>query len=225
MPDRPLNPPIRTLSSPSAPTRLVNLMKNLTTPGINQATPRINQLMPFGNVAGPIVKATLQRIELHMLTHCAFPELAPSSDQGLNGDPARWSLFDEWALECWAEMNAARHPGQPLLPLKREYKDWMRLQLPQPRTALKKYLTSAVPHAYGFQPGAKLLANSRLSADLWLNDRFMFDTPGNAKTIFQHNLIGFAIYATFFKGQGIGTWHRELFEPMPTVLVALVCCI
>ncbi|KAG9088470.1 hypothetical protein FRC06_002014, partial [Ceratobasidium sp. 370] len=183
------------------------------------------QLRKFGPIARPAVKATSRRIELRMLVHCAFPELTPSNDQGLNGDPALWSLFDEWALECWAEVNAARRPGQPRLPLKREYKDWLRLQLPHPRTALKKYLTSAVTHTYGFQPGVKHTANTRLSADLWCNDRFIFEDPDNIKTIFRHDIIGFAIYAMFFKGQGVGTRHRELFDPMPTTLIALVCCI
>ncbi|KAG8716697.1 hypothetical protein FRC08_008982 [Ceratobasidium sp. 394] len=76
------------------------------------------QLKKFSRIAGPLVKETSQKIELHMLLHCPFPELTPSSDQGLNGNPTIWSLFDEWALEFWAETNAAQHPDQPVLELK-----------------------------------------------------------------------------------------------------------
>ncbi|KAG8716698.1 hypothetical protein FRC08_008983 [Ceratobasidium sp. 394] len=101
----------------------------------------------------------------------------------------------------------------------------MPLQLSQPQTAIKASFMAVVTHMYGFQPGAKLVANKKLSADLLHEHWFMYKEPGKVETIFQHDLVGYGIYATFFKGKAIGMRNCALFNPMPTTLIAFVCCI
>ncbi|KAG8730594.1 hypothetical protein FRC10_002581, partial [Ceratobasidium sp. 414] len=53
------------------------------------------QLRRFGE-ATPVVKTAAEIIQLRVLVEHAFPEFEPSPDQGKDGNPAKWTLFDDW---------------------------------------------------------------------------------------------------------------------------------
>ncbi|KAG9075035.1 hypothetical protein FRC06_010314, partial [Ceratobasidium sp. 370] len=152
------------------------------------------------------------------------PTLTRVATQGRDGNPVQWCLFDDWVFDCWNVANQVVRRGKPQLELNEDHKEWIRLQLAQPRTTLKKHLTTSVPLHYGLsvtkQPG-----NRNLSVGLLHEHRFIYERPADVKTVFHHPAIGAALLAVFFGRKGIGARYPGEFELMPIPAIALVCTI
>ncbi|KAG8697883.1 hypothetical protein FRC08_006255 [Ceratobasidium sp. 394] len=189
------------------------------------------QLRHFGPVYEPVMKKAEELIWLRMLTRCPFPEVtpAPAADDTDETDedhenPVQWSLFDEWIPECWAKANQHERPGEAHLAMEAVHRDWILLQVPQPRTLLKGYLEVSAPIMYGFR-NKKCPANIQLSQNLIHRHAFVYTDPDEVKTIFRNACIGDAINSVFFKHHGIGSRYRKHFEDMPISLIAFTCSI
>ncbi|KAG8726727.1 hypothetical protein FRC10_006820, partial [Ceratobasidium sp. 414] len=98
------------------------------------------------------------------------------------------------------------------------------LQLPHPRTYLKKHFSISVPFRYGLKL-EEVPTNAACSAELWNKNNFIYKKLGDPKTIFRHPAILEAIKHVFFQGNGLGTRYSEEFEQMPVATIALACTI
>ncbi|KAG8705570.1 hypothetical protein FRC08_001606 [Ceratobasidium sp. 394] len=190
------------------------------------------QLRRFGPLYGPVVKKTAEFMLLRMLMRCPFPEVTAvpmeddtdaEADGGLQ-NPARWSLFDEWIPKCWIKANQFERDGEPMLPMEAVHRDWILLQVPQPRTSLRVHLEVSAPIIYGFWR-KKCTANVQLSENLIHQNAFIFLDSDKVKTIFCNPCIGDAIYSVFFKNNGIGRQYPKLFAEIPLPLIAFTCAI
>ncbi|KAG9078625.1 hypothetical protein FRC06_008270, partial [Ceratobasidium sp. 370] len=190
------------------------------------------QLCRFGPIYEPVVKKAEELIWLRMLTQCAFPEVTPApvtDDMDVDTDdddenPIRRNIFDEWIPKCWARANHSEYPNEPLLVMEAVHRDWIQLQVPQPRTSLKGHLEVTVPIMYGFRK-KKCTVNLQLSENLIHQHAFIFVDPDNVKTIFRHPCIGEAIYSVFFKNKGVGSQYRGYFKNIPISLIAFACTV
>ncbi|KAG9075729.1 hypothetical protein FRC06_009921, partial [Ceratobasidium sp. 370] len=200
------------------------------------------QLRRFGPVAGPVVKKAEELVFVRMLTECGFPEVTwtspeadRSEDEGEDGgddrdesdddrNPAQWSVFDEWMPGCWDKANSLVRQGKPPVAMLPVHQGWIRLQLAQPRTWLKSYISVTVPHFYGFKHH-KTKANAVLSANLINKHDFIFEASADVKSVFRHPCIADAIHSVFFKRKGLAARYLKLFKPMPIATIALTCTI